>query len=565
MLQSLHVHNFALLEDAKVEFVPGFNVFTGETGAGKSILVDAFGVVLGNRASADYVRTGADSFWVQAVFDISNQSQLQAYLDEQGIEVEDELFLKRQVTSAGKSKATVNGVQVPLNVLKTISTMLVDIHGQHENQALLKADAPRLLVDGFGGEKIATRLTDYSRLYKKYVALKNKLEALKADSEQQDLLLDRYDWEVKEIEAAKLQIGEEDALEEESKILQNSEKIITAVSGAYSLLDDEKAVLSLLAKAKSSLLSAARYDGRLSILLDNVDSAWITLDDCRQELSEYLSRSDFNSERAVEVQQRLDTIYRLHKKYGGSTEAVLAYLEATKIKYNELLDLADTIAKAERELAKLVKELTVAADALTMERKSQAERLAQLVCSHIHDLAMPNGVFEVAFERLDKFTAHGCDGMRFMFSANMGEPVSELEKVASGGELSRIALAIKTVMMNAGDVPTMVFDEIDTGVGGVTAQKMAEKIALISQIGQVLCITHLPQIAAFADRHIYIEKQSSEGRTATILAVLDEEARIRELMRMTAGTSETHAAYENARELLTAAEATKFARLCKND
>lgn len=565
MLQSLHIHNFALLEDAKVEFAPGFNVFTGETGAGKSILVDAFGIVLGNRASADFVRTGADSFWVQAVFDISGQEQLQAFLEEQGIDAEDDLFLKRQVTSAGKSKASVNGVQVPLNVLKTISTMLVDIHGQHENQALLKADAPRVLVDSFGGERIASCLETYSHLYKQYVALQNKLQALKADSEQQDLLLDRYDWEVKEIEAAKLRSGEEDTLEEEAKILQNSEKILNAVSGAYGLLDDEKAVLSLLAKAKSHLQNAVRYDSRLGIILDNMDSAWLTLDDCRQELNDYLSRSDFNSERATEVQQRLDTIYRLHKKYGGGTQAVLNYLEATKIKYNELLDLAATIAKAEKELAQLTKELTKAADNLTAERKLQAEKLAKLITAHIHDLAMPNGVFAIAFTTLEKFTAHGRDGMTFMFSANMGEPVSLMEKVASGGELSRIALAIKTVMMNSSDVPTMVFDEIDTGVGGVTAQKMAEKIATISQIGQVLCITHLPQIAAFADRHIYIEKQSSEGRTATVLAVLDKEQQIRELMRMTAGTSESQAAYENAKELLTTAEATKTTRLCKND
>ena len=565
MLQSLHVHNFALLEDAKVEFAPGFNVFTGETGAGKSILVDAFGVVLGARASADYVRTGADSFWVQAVFDISGQKELQSFLEEQGIEVEDDLFLKRQVTSAGKSKATVNGVQVPLNVLKTISTMLVDIHGQHENQALLNVEVPRLLVDGFGSDKVATCLKDYSALYNEFVALSNKLKALKADSEQQDLLLDRYDWEVKEIEAAKLIVGEEEALEEEGKVLQNSEKIINAVNNAYGLLDEEKAVLSLLAKAKSSLQTAVRYDSKLSIVLDNMDSAWLTLDDCRQELGEYLSRSDFNGERATVVQQRLDTIYRLHKKYGGSTEAVLAYMETTKIKYNELLDLAETIAKVEKELAQLTKKLTAAANVLTEARKEAAQRLTELVTTHIHDLAMPNGVFEIAFEELEKFTANGRDGLKFMFSANMGEPVNELEKVASGGELSRIALAIKTVMMNSGDVPTMVFDEIDTGVGGVTAQKMAEKIAVISKIGQVLCITHLPQIAAFADRHIFIEKQSSEGRTATVLEVLDEESRIRELMRMTAGTSESHAAYENASELLRAAEAVKFTRLCKND
>jgi len=560
MLQSLHVHNFALLEDAKVEFAPGFNVFTGETGAGKSILVDAFGVVLGNRASADYVRSGADSFWVQAVFDISSMPQLQAYLQEQDLEVEDDLFLKRQVTAAGKSKATVNGVQVPLSIIKEISTMLVDIHGQHENQALLKAEAPRILVDAFGRASIAEPLAQYGVLYNKYVGLQKKLATLKADCEQQDILLDRYAWEVKEIETAKLQIGEEEALEAEAKVLQNSEKILTAVNGAYGLLDEEKAVLSLLANAKNTLHTAVRYDGKLSAVLDNLDSAWLTLDDCRQELGEYLSRSDFNGERAVEVQQRLDTIYRLHKKYGGSTDAVLAYLETAKQKYNELLDLAETIAKAEKELAQLTKELTKAADALTLERKAQAERLANLVTTHIHDLAMPNGIFAVQFTELEKFTANGRDGMTFMFSANMGEPVNELEKVASGGELSRIALAIKTVMMNTGDVPTMVFDEIDTGVGGVTAQRMAEKIAIISNIGQVLCITHLPQIAAFADRHIYIEKQSSAGRTATMLTVLDEEARVRELMRMTAGTSESNAAYENAKELLVAAEAVKSKR-----
>ena len=241
-------------------------------------------------------------------------------------------------------------------------------------------------------------------------------------------------------------------------------------------------------------------------------------------------------------------------------DAITQMIEEADNKYNEILDLTSTISKAEKEMASLTRDLTACADVLTAERKAQAEKLAQLITSHIHDLAMPNGVFEVAFTKLDKFTSNGRDGMTFMFSANMGEPVSELEKVASGGELSRIALAIKTVMSSSCDVPTMVFDEIDTGVGGVTAQMMAEKIASISKIGQVLCITHLPQIAAFADRHIFIEKQSNEGRTATMLSVLDEEQRIRELMRMTAGTSESSAAYENAKELLTAAKAVKDKR-----
>ena len=565
MLQALHVHNFALLEDAKVEFAPGFNVFTGETGAGKSILVDAFGVVLGNRASADYVRNGADSFWVQAVFDIRGQEQLHKLLQEQGLEGEEELFLKRQVSLSGKGKATVNGVQVPLNVLKQISSLLVDIHGQHENQALLKPEAPRLLVDAYGGAPLNGRLAAYREVYDRYVTLSQKLQTLQAANEQQDILLDRYAWEIKEIEEAKLVVDEEVALEEEAKLLQHGEKIITCVNKAYGLLDRDKAVLSLLAEAKDNLSTASRYDGKLDGLRENLESAWISLEDCRQEMSEYLANSDFNEARALEVQQRLDTIYRLHKKYGGSTEAVLDYLQQAQEKYQELEDLAATIAQVEKDLAQLTRELTAVAQDLTRVRQQAADQLGQQITSHIHDLAMPNGVFVIAMSQLEKFTPTGRDGLSFVFSANMGEPVNALERVASGGELSRIALAIKTVMMNSGTVPTMVFDEIDTGVGGVTAQKMAEKIALISKLGQVLCITHLPQIAAFADQHIHIEKQSQEGRTKTALQVLDQEERIRELMRMTAGTNASHAAYENSRELLTAAEAFKYARLFKDD
>ena len=562
MLQSLHVHNFALLEDARVDFTPGFNVFTGETGAGKSILIDAFGVVLGGRASADYVRSGEDGFWVQAVFDISSLPAMEAVLKEQGIEADDgELFLKRQVTAAGKSKATVNGVQVPLAVLRELAGHLVDIHGQHENQALLKPEAPRLLTDSFGGSEIAEKAAVYAACYKGYTALQKRLNELEADSQQQDILLDRYRWEIKEITDAHLKPGEEDALEDEARILQNSEKIISAVDSAHNLLDDEKGVLSLLAKVKTSLQAAGRYDEKLMQFADGADSAWITLDDCRQELGEYLASSDFNGQRAAEVQQRLDVIYRLQKKYGGDTQAVLEYLHGVQQKYAELTQVAETIAAAKGELDAATKKLQKAAEDLTALRKKYAQQLTETIEDHIHDLAMPNGVFTIEFSPLEKFTPSGKDHMRFMFSANIGEPISELEKVASGGELSRIALAIKTVMMNSGDVPVMVFDEIDTGVGGVTAQKMAEKIAAISGIGQVLCITHLPQIAAFADNHIYIEKRSADGRTATVLTVLDDEQRVAELVRMTAGTNTSKAAMDNARELLAAARQVKQTRL----
>ena len=557
MLQSLHVHNFALLEDAHAEFTPGFNVFTGETGAGKSILIDAFGMVLGGRASVDYVRSGTEGLWVQAVFDIANQEDIKNILREQGIEAEDDLFLKRQISAAGKSRALVNGVQVPLAVLKQIGTALVDIHGQHENQALLKPEAARLVTDAFGGASLQAALAAYKKEYALYVEAQTKLAQLQQDNEKQDLLMDRYAWEINEITKASLVVGEEEGLEAEARLLQNGERIIKSVNAAYEQLDEEDAVLSRLARVRDDLVYAARYDERLATFAEAVDSAWINLDDCRSELADYLSRSDFNEERATEVQQRLDTIYRLQKKYGGSTEAVLAYLEATQEKLAQLQDIAAALEKAQRELAQATKLLSVAAATLTQERERSAAVLSQSITTHIHDLAMPNGSFKIALAPLERFTSTGRDAVRFLFSGNLGEPLNDLEKVASGGELSRIALAMKTVLMHTAQVGTMVFDEIDTGVGGVTAQKMAEKIAAIATVGQVLCITHLPQIAAFADNHIYIEKRSSEGRTATVLAVLDYNQRLQELVRMTAGASTSRAALESATELLLAADDVK--------
>ena len=557
MLQSLHVHNFALLEDAHADFTPGFNVFTGETGAGKSILIDAFGMVLGGRASVDYVRSGTEGLWVQAVFDITNQEDIKNILREQGLEAEDDLFLKRQISAAGKSRALVNGVQVPLAVLKQIGTALVDIHGQHENQALLKPEAARLVTDAFGGATLQAALTAYQKDYELYVKANKTLAQLQQDNEEQDLLMDRYAWEINEITKANLVVGEEEGLEAEARLLQNSERIIRSVNAAYEQLDDEDAVLARLARVRDELVYAARYDERLQSLAEVVDSAWINLDDCRSELADYLSRSDFNEERATEVQQRLDTIYRLHKKYGGSTEAVLAYLESTQAKLAQLQNIAAALEKAQHELTQATKRLQVTAAALTKERERSAAALSQSITTHIHDLAMPNGRLEIAITPLERFTTTGRDAVRFLFSGNLGEPLNDLEKVASGGELSRIALAMKTVLMHTTQVGTMVFDEIDTGVGGVTAQKMAEKIAAIATVGQVLCITHLPQIAAFADNHIYIEKKSAEGRTATVLTVLDYNQRLQELVRMTAGVSTSRAALESATELLVAADEVK--------
>ncbi|MCD7874811.1 MAG: DNA repair protein RecN [Acidaminococcaceae bacterium] len=560
MLQSLHVHNFALIEDAKIDFASGFNIFTGETGAGKSILIDAFGVVLGNRASADYIRSGADSFWVQAVFDISGIEAVKALLAQQGIDEEDELFLRRRILANGKSQATVNGVQVPLAVLKSFSELLVDIHGQHENQALLKPDAPLTLVDLYGRKEIAPVLKTYQKLYEAYLVTQARLTQLENTGSERERILDRLEWEIKEITDAALEAGELEVLQEEARRLQNSGKIMTAVSSAHEYLDAERGTLDGLAAAKDQLGAVVRYDERLSSVCENLESSWITLDECRRELSDYLSSEEYNAERATYVEGRLDLWYRLQKKYGDSYEAIDAYLQQAQQQADDLTQLESNIAKARQLLTQQKSELEQQAQRLSQLRYKYAAELAAKVTTHIHDLAMPEGKFEIAVAAKEMPGKTGKDELTFLFTANLGEPIRPLLKVASGGELSRVALAIKTVLLNASGVPTMVFDEIDTGVGGVTAQKMAEKIAVIAKVGQVLCITHLPQIASFADRHILIRKESAGGRTSTGLTTLDEEGRIQELMRMTVGDNVSEVAYANAKELLAAAAKNKQAR-----
>lgn len=556
MLESLQVHNFALLEDVSVEFTKGFNVFTGETGAGKSILIDAFGVVLGGRASTDFVRSGTDGYWIQAVFEVGDNPAVSDFLNEQGLDNEDELFLKRMVNSAGKSKASINGVQVPLAVLKQLGAMLVDIHGQHENQLLLQSEAGRLLTDEFGGAKLATVFDKYAEDYKKYQDLADKVDELRNANNDREHLLELYEHTLQEIDDAQLKPGEEEALEQEATLLQNGEKIARAIGSAHEILEGENGALSQLAAAKNALADVAEYDKDLAALYETLDSAWISLDDAGSELGGFSDKFDFNGERVNQVQTRLDLFYDLKKKYGATIEDVIAYGEEVAEKYSALQSISDTIAKAEKELVAAKAELTKSAAALTAERQKAAKSLTKEIVKHIKDLAMPEGKLELAFAATE-FTKHGADDIRILFSANKGEPLAELNRVASGGELSRLALAVKTVLLNRQTLSCMVFDEIDTGVGGVTAERMAEKIAILSKVGQVLCITHLPQIAAFADRHIYIEKRVENNRTVTHLDVLLDTGRVEELVRMTAGSNKSAAAVKTAEELLSNAQKFK--------
>ena len=556
MLQSLHVHNFALIEDARVEFSGGFNIFTGETGAGKSILIDAFSIVLGGRASSSFVRSGCDSFWVQAVFECSDE-KVRELLKEQEIEADDALFLKRKVTAAGKSQSSVNGVQVPLNVLKQFAGLLVDIHGQHENQALLQAKAPMLYTDAFGGAEAEYLLAGYHTVFQQYKADRAALLQLEEQGMQRERLLDRLSWEIQEIEEASVRAGEEEALKDELKLLRNSGKIMDALHKAYNGLERENGALAQLAEIREQVSMALRYDDRLKPAFEGIDSAWIAADDVCGQLKDYVENRNYDESRMTEVQERLDLLYRLQRKYGAGEEAILQYLDRAKEQYALLQDLDQRIAKAKDKVVITEKQMKQKAEEVTALRKKNAKLLCDSVKKHIHDLAMPAADFRIEFTERPEFTVDGKDSMEFLFSANAGEPLQPLSQVASGGELSRLALALKTVLIDISGVNTMVFDEIDTGVGGVTAQKMAEKMALISRQGQVLCITHLAQIAAFADNHICIRKETERGRTYTNLSVLDHDGRVQELVRMTAGERITKAAEENAEALLQAASEFK--------
>ena len=556
MLQSLHVHNFALIEDARVDFSGGFTVFTGETGAGKSILIDAFGIALGGRAAAGMVRTGTDACWVQAVFDAQDE-RISSLLNEQGIEADDFLFLKRRVTAAGKSQSSVNGIPVPLAVLKRFAELLVDIHGQHENQLLLQPKVPRFFTDAFGGEEADRVLADYQAQFRRYEEAKEVLQKLEEQGSQRERLLDRLAWEIQEISEASLHPGEEEALKDEARLLQNSGKIMNALQKAYGMLEQDNGALAQLAEIREQIAAAARYDNRLQTVYEGIDSAWIAADDATAQLQDYVENQNFNPARMTEVQERMDLLYRLQRKYGQGEEAVLAYLEQAKEQQEQLQDLDNRIAKAQKELAGITEDLAAKAKVLTALRKQNAEKMCREVETHIHDLAMPDGKLQIVFSEKPDFTIEGKDQMELLFSANAGEPLQPLGRVASGGELSRLALALKTVLIGISGVGTMVFDEIDTGVGGITAQKMAEKLSLIARRGQVICITHLAQIAAFGDRHIRIQKQTTEGRTRTSLTALNQKERVEELVRMTAGEHVTRAAAENASALIKAAEQFK--------
>ena len=562
MLQLLKVFNFALIEQAEIEFDNGFNVLTGETGAGKSMVVDALNVVLGGRSSVEMLRSGCEQFRIDAVFALQAHEPLRALLEEQAIPQEEDglLFLSRSVSRQGKNTVLVNGTPAPLSLLRTIGSMLLDMHGQHENQALLRPESYLGLLDG-SDSAIAPLLADYQLAFADWRKTRDKIAELNRDDRERAQRIDMLQWQVGEIEAARLKLPEETELPQQISLLAHAEKISATVGAAWAGLSDgdgrSKGAIAILQECRRQLEVAARFDATLGQYAEQIAQIVVLLDDMAPELRIYLDQVEYDPVKLSRLQERMDLIYRLKQKYGGSLVEVLAYAQAARDEMNELVCHDDVLREMQKKLQQQESELKIKALALGSQRAVSAAAMGRSVEAHLQELGMPGGKFVVQLTNGESFTANGCDSIQFAFSANPGEELRPLAKVASGGELSRVALAIKTVCSRNDGAQVMVFDEIDAGVGGHTARKVAENIARVAWKKQVLCITHLPQIASMADRHIHIEKKPVAERTQTFVRVLPEAQRLQELARMIGGDPITAAGLDNAAEMVRTAAVFK--------
>lgn len=563
MLKTLTVWNFALLEHVQVEFGSGLNILTGETGAGKSILIDSLGAILGHRISADSIRTGCDWLRVEAVFSLDDESLgLHELLNQQAIDdSEGLLIITRQVTRGGRSMVLVNGCHVTLAVLKQIGSFLVDIHGQNENLSLLKEESQFQLLNSYDPdllEAIAAYRLVYDKWREKQKAYTEKEQASREYAQRLDMLR----WQDKEISEAKLQENEDEALESEIRKLSHAEKIAGFVEDSYNLLDNGNkggvGVLVALSQVKKNLEDMTTYDDSLANALKIVEEACISLQEAAYEVRDYGESMEFSPEKLDKLQQRMDVIYRLRKKYGATIADVLAHQQKVQQELAAIENYDDDMAAMAKEIETLKGRLKIKAAELTRLRKRAALELSRSICEQLQALGMPKAVFRIDVMPADKYLPTGNDNVAMFFSANPGEQEKLLQKVASGGELSRIALAIKTVAASRdSSVPSMVFDEIDTGIGGRTAQMVAERIALVAAYKQVLCITHLPQIACMADIHLYIAKESAGENTITKIRPLTERERISEIARMASGADITTASLDNAKEMVSHARIKK--------
>lgn len=555
MLVNIHVKNMALIKEADIALGNGLNILSGETGAGKSILLGAIAVALGLQGFKGFAREGAEYALSELVFVAENPEQ-RALLEELGIPMEeDEVIISRRL-SKGRAASKINGETVPVSLVKKVGALLIDIHGQHENQALLHIRKHLELLDDFAKENLGDLREEYQESYRKYGELKKELEQAQLDNAARAKEMDFLNFEIAEIEEASLQKGEDESLEEDYKKLANGREILEAVTEAYHLCGTDGASDST-GRALRSLASVAEYDSSLKALYEQLLDVDNLLNDFSREVSAYAQELDADEETLRCTEERLDLINRLKTKYGNTIEAILGYKEEKEKRFQVLEHYEEYLAELESRFAACRKKLDEQAEALTRIRKKAAVRFSEQVCQALQELNFLDVRFELEFRRLEDYTASGLDEVCFMISTNPGQPLRPVQDTASGGELSRIMLAVKSIMADQEKVETLIFDEIDSGISGRTAQKVSEKLAVIAGTHQVICITHLAQIAAMADVHFMIEKKVLGEETQTSIRQLDERESIEELARILGGAKITQTVLDGAKEMKELAKTSK--------
>ena len=553
MLEHLHIRNVALIKESEISFGDGLNILTGETGAGKSMIIDSLQFALGGRAGKDFLRHGEKQAAVEALFSVQSQA-LTEKLAENGIAPEEDgtLLITRTLSEAGKSVCRINGSTVTVGMLKEIAEDMIDIYGQHEHQSLLNPVKHIRLLDRFCGAGFGEAMEEYKNSRQRLKDLEKQLAILIGDESQSEQRMDMLLFQKEEIEAAELREGEEDALLEQKKRLSSMERLIRLTGESITLLydgdDRAPSACDQLGDALAKLQEAAEYDAALSPLADALADGYAAVEDCARELKREAEKQEAGPEELERIEERLQLFYKLKRKYGGSIEAVLEFYEKAVQELEFLSNSSEKAAELSAKKAEEEKRLSALAETLTARRRATAEQVEEQIETALHDMEMKHARFHIQIEDRADGGAEGMAQAEVVLYGHAGEPLKPLAKIASGGEMSRVMLALKTVLVDADEIGTFIFDEIDTGVSGRTARRVGEKMRFLGGKRQLLCITHLPQIAAMADNHFLIEKESDAGETVTRVTALDEEGAVREVARLMNDVTETTLAA--ARELL---------------
>lgn len=550
MLLEISIKNFAIIEEISLTFENGMTVLTGETGAGKSIIIDAMNLMLGARASLDVIRHGVNKAEIEGLFSVGENPALTQILEENGIDVTEELIIRRDILQNGRSIGRINGQMVNLTTLRAVGQYLVDIHGQHDQEELMKPNMHIRMLDEFGNEQFADVKKHYQELFESYRQLRKRVVTKQKNEQEHKARIEMLEFQIAEIEAAALKSGEDQVLNQKRDKLLNHKNIADTLTNAYVMLDDEEfSSLSNIRSAMNDLMTLEEFDADYKEMSANVSEAYYILEEVTKHLGDVIDDLDFDAGSLQQIEARLEVIYSITRKYGGSVDDVLEYYDNITKEYNLLTGNDESSDDMEKALKRLEKELIVAAEELSQERHALAKNLEAEIKQELADLYMEKADFQVQFTK-GKFNRDGNETVEFYISTNPGEGFKPLVKVASGGEISRLMLAIKSAFSRKEDKTSIVFDEVDTGVSGRVAQAIAQKIYKIGSNGQVLAISHLPQVIAIADYQFFIEKRSDENTTVSTVRLLTEEERVEEIAKMLAGSDITEMAREQARELL---------------